>query len=246
MILVRQLSKRFGSQEVLRGIDLEVEAGETCVILGRSGCGKSVLLKHFVGLLRPNSGDVLVEGESIVGLGERQLSPLRKKVGILFQSGALFDSMSVEENIAFPLREGGLQDEKILDEKVAEALEMVNLAGEQKKMPEKLSGGMRKRVGLARTIVSRPRCILYDEPTTGLDPIATDSINHLILRLQKRLEVTSVVVTHDMKTAFHIANHVVFLHEGRVYFDGDVEEFRGAQDPILRNFIEGRSGEESE
>jgi phospholipid/cholesterol/gamma-HCH transport system ATP-binding protein len=246
MILIRQLSKDFGAQEVLRGIDLQVETGETCVILGRSGCGKSVLLKHFVGLLKPTSGDVVFEGESVVGLAERQLSRLRKKVGILFQSGALFDSMSVERNIAFPLREAGLQDEKVIDEKVAEALEMVDLAGEQRKMPEKLSGGMRKRVGLARTIVSRPRYILYDEPTTGLDPIATDSINHLILRLQKRLEVTSVVVTHDMKTAFHIANHVVFLHEGRVYFDGTTDQFREVRDPILRNFIEGRSGEESE
>jgi phospholipid/cholesterol/gamma-HCH transport system ATP-binding protein len=244
MIFVRKLCKRLGSQEVLRGIDLHVAHRETCVILGRSGCGKTVLLKHFVGLLKPTSGEVIVDGEDITVLAERQLTPLRKKVGILFQSGALFDSMSVEENIAFPLREAGVKDEKEIEAKVAEALEMVNLAGEQKKMPEKLSGGMRKRVGLARTIVSRPRCILYDEPTSGLDPIATDSINRLILRLQKRLEVTSVVVTHDMKTAFHIANHVVFLHEGRVYFDGTAEEIREAQDPVLRDFIEGRSGEE--
>jgi phospholipid/cholesterol/gamma-HCH transport system ATP-binding protein len=195
MISVRALHKHLGSQHILRGIDLDVAPGETCVVLGRSGGGKSVLLKHLIGLMKPTSGQVLVDGEDIATLPERKLGQLRKKIGILFQSGALFDSMNVEENIAFPLREAGLKDRKVIRERVAEALEMVDLAGEQAKMPEKLSGGMRKRVGLARTIVSRPACILYDEPTTGLDPIATDSINHLIRRLQKRLSVTSVVVT---------------------------------------------------
>jgi phospholipid/cholesterol/gamma-HCH transport system ATP-binding protein len=151
--------------------------------------------------------------------------------------------MSVEENIAFPLREAGVKQPAELRDRVAEALEMVDLAGEQKKMPSSLSGGMRKRVGLARTIVSRPQCILYDEPTTGLDPIATDSINHLIRRLQKRLSVTSVVVTHDMKTAFHTADRVAFLHEGRIYFNGTVAELRAAADPVLQDFIEGRSEE---
>ena len=164
-------------------------------------------------------------------------------MGILFQSGALFDSMTVAENIAFPLREAGVRDQKEISTRVAEALEMVDLAGEQSKMPENLSGGMRKRVGLARTIVGRPGCILYDEPTTGLDPIATDSINHLIRRLQKRLQVTSVVVTHDMKTAFHTADRVAYLHEGRVYFQGSPEELRYSQDPVLQDFVEGRSGE---
>jgi phospholipid/cholesterol/gamma-HCH transport system ATP-binding protein len=243
VITVRDLYKTLGVQEVLRGIDLEVRKGETCVVLGRSGGGKSVLLKHLIGLMKPNSGSVQIEGEEITSLPERKLGSVRKKVGILFQSGALFDSMNVEQNLAFPLRESGLRDEQVIRDKVAEALEMVDLAGEQKKMPENLSGGMRKRVGLARTIVSRPACILYDEPTTGLDPIATDSINRLIRRLQKRLQVTSVVVTHDMKTAFHTADQITFLHEGRIYFRGTAEELRRATDPVIVDFIEGRSGD---
>ncbi len=243
MISVRNLYKQLGQQQILRGLDLDSARGETCVILGRSGGGKSVLLKHLIGLFKPTSGEVFVDGEEISQLPERKLGALRKKVGILFQSGALFDSMNVEENIAFPLREAGIKDLKEIRERVAEALEMVDLAGEQKKMPENLSGGMRKRVGLARTIVSRPQCILYDEPTTGLDPIATDSINYLIRRLQKRLQVTSVVVTHDMKTAFHTANHIAFLHEGRIYFNGTVDELRASTDPVLQDFIFGRSGD---
>jgi phospholipid/cholesterol/gamma-HCH transport system ATP-binding protein len=243
MVTVRNLHKRLGQQEVLAGVDLQVERGETCVVMGRSGCGKSVLLKHLIGLFKPTSGEVYVDDEEISALPERKLGPIRKKIGILFQSAALFDSMNVEENIAFPLREGGMRDIKAIREKVAEALEMVDLAGEQKKMPENLSGGMRKRVGLARTIVSRPACILYDEPTTGLDPIASDSINHLIRRLQKRLQVTSVVVTHDMKTAFHTADHIAFLHEGRIYFHGTVDQMKHSTDDVLQDFIQGRSGE---
>lgn len=241
MISVRSLHKHLGPQHVLRGIDLEIRDGETCVIIGRSGGGKSVLLKHFVGLLKPTSGEVLVDGEDIAALPERKLGALRKKVGILFQSGALFDSMNVGENIAFPLREAGIKDPKVIAERVAEALEMVDLAGEEKKMPENLSGGMRKRVGLARTIVGRPRCILFDEPTTGLDPIASDSINHLIRRLQKRLQVTSVVVTHDMKTACHTGDRIAYLHEGRIYFLGTPDELRASEDTIIRDFVEGRS-----
>jgi phospholipid/cholesterol/gamma-HCH transport system ATP-binding protein len=243
MISIRRLTKTLGTQSVLRGVDLEVEKGRTCVVLGRSGSGKSVLLKHFIGLFRPTAGEVWVEGEEITRLPERKLGGIRKKVGMLFQSGALFDSMNVEQNLAFPLREAGVKNEQEIRDRVAEALEMVDLAGEQKKMPEKLSGGMRKRVGLARTIVGRPACILYDEPTTGLDPIATDSINHLIRRLQKRLAVTSVVVTHDMKTAFHTADQIAFLHEGRIHFHGTVDELRASTDPEITAFIEGRSGE---
>jgi len=243
MISVRQLRKTLGTNEVLRGVDLEVANGETCVIMGRSGCGKSVLLKHFIGLFKPTSGEVWVEGEDITPLPERKLGSLRKKLGMLFQSAALFDSMNVEENIAFPLRETGLKNPKEIRDRVAEALEMVDLAGEQKKMPEDLSGGMRKRVGLARTIVSRPACLLYDEPTTGLDPIASDSINHLIRRLQRRLAVTSVVVTHDMKTAFHTADRIAFLHEGRIYFYGLPAELRASRDETIVNFIEGHSGD---
>ena len=245
MISIRHLTKTLGSQEVLRGVDLEINTGETCVIMGRSGCGKSVLLKHFIGLFKPTSGEVWVEEEEITQLPERRLGNLRKKIGMLFQSGALFDSMNVEENLAFPLREAGVKDPKEIRDRVAEALDMVDLAGEQKKMPEDLSGGMRKRVGLARSIVSRPACILYDEPTTGLDPIATDSINHLIRRLQKRLAVTSVVVTHDMKTAFHTADRIAFLHDGRIYFYGLPSELRASTDEHIVNFIEGRSGDSS-
>ena len=243
MITVVNVHKKLGDQEVLRGVNIHFTRGETHVILGRSGCGKSVLLKHLVGLFYPDSGQIIVDGENISHLRERQLGPIRKKVGILFQSGALFDSMNVAENIAFPLRESGIHDPKILKERVAEALEMVDLSGEELKMPENLSGGMRKRVGLARTIVSRPACILYDEPTTGLDPIATDSINHLIRRLQRRLNATSVVVTHDMKTAFHTANRISFLHEGQTYFEGTPDELKNTTDPVLRDFIEGNSHE---
>ena len=245
MISIRQLTKNLGPQAVLRGVDLEIEKGQTCVVLGRSGSGKSVLLKHLIGLFQPTSGEVWVEGEEITHLPERRLGGIRKKIGMLFQSGALFDSMNVGENLAFPLREAGVKNEREIRERVAEALEMVDLAGEEKKMPEKLSGGMRKRVGLARTIVGRPECILYDEPTTGLDPIATDSINHLIRRLQKRLRVTSVVVTHDMRTAFTTADRIAFLHEGRIYFHGSVAGLRAAQDPVITDFIEGRSGDVS-
>jgi phospholipid/cholesterol/gamma-HCH transport system ATP-binding protein len=243
MIQVVDLHKTLGTQEVLRGVSMRISSGQTHVILGRSGSGKSVLLKHLVGLFQPDSGQVLVDGEDISKLQERQLGPIRKKIGILFQSGALFDSMDVSENIAFPLRESGIKDPEVIRKRVAEALEMVDLAGQESKMPENLSGGMRKRVGLARTIVSRPACILYDEPTTGLDPIATDSINHLIRRLQKRLKATSVVVTHDMKTAFHTADRIAFLHEGAIYFEGTTEQLRASTDPVLVDFIEGRSGE---
>ncbi len=243
MISVRDLHKTLGTQEVLRGIDLEIVKGETCVVLGRSGGGKSVLLKHFIGLLQPTSGQVLVDGEDIAGLPERKLGAVRKKVGMLFQSGALFDSMNVEQNLAFPLREIGIRDRKTIAERVHEALDMVDLLGAETKMPENLSGGMRKRVALARTIVSRPGCILYDEPTTGLDPITSDSINHLIRRLQRRLQVTSVVVTHDMHTAFHTADRIAFLHEGRVHFLGTVDELRASSDAAVQDFIQGRSGD---
>jgi phospholipid/cholesterol/gamma-HCH transport system ATP-binding protein len=243
LISIRDLWKQLGEQEVLKGFDLDVPTGQTLVILGRSGGGKSVLLKHIIGLMKPDKGDVLVDGESIIALTERQLSRVRKKIAVLFQSAALFDSMTVEENIAFPLREIGIKDQEQIDAKVAGALEMVDLAGEQKKMPEKLSGGMRKRVGLARAIVTEPRCILYDEPTTGLDPIVADSINRLIRRLQKRLGITSIVVTHDMKSTFHVADQVAYLYDGRVYFKGTPEALRASTDPLVHDFIEGRSRE---
>jgi len=242
-ITVRDLHKTLGRQHVLRGVDLTVNPGETMVIIGRSGGGKSVLLKHLIGLLRPTSGEILIGGQNIVGLGERQLGPIRKKVGILFQNGALFDSMNVGRNVAFPLLESGIRNMKEIQRKVTEALEVVDLAGQEDKMPVNLSGGMRKRVALARAIISEPSCILYDEPTAGLDPIVSDSINRLIRRLQRRLGVTSIVVTHDMNSVFHIADRVAYLLEGRIYFLGSVDELRQSTDSQVRDFVEGRSGE---
>lgn len=241
LIIIRDLYKELGHQEVLRGVDLEVSPGETLVVIGRSGGGKSVLLKHIIGLMKPNSGTVVVAGQNVVDLSERALAAVRKKVGILFQGAALFDSMSVEENIAFPLQEAGLKDAAEIRKQVADALEVVDLAGEEKKMPENLSGGMKKRVALARAIISKPMCMLYDEPTTGLDPIVADSINRLIRRLQKRFSVTSIVVTHDMKSAFHVADQIAYLHEGRIYFKGTADELRNHADPLVQDFIEGRS-----
>lgn len=238
---IHDLRKHLGSQEILRGVNLEITTGQTMVIIGRSGGGKSVLLKHLIGLLRPDSGEIFVEGENIARLGERQLGSIRRKVGILFQHGALFDSMSVEENVAFPLRESGERDLKIIADKVAEALEVVDLAGQQKKMPVNLSGGMKKRVALARAVVSRPRCILYDEPTAGLDPVVSDSINLLIRRLQKRFAVTSLVVTHDMKSAFDIADRIAYLKHGRIYFEGTATELQASADQDIQDFIAGRS-----
>src|ERR1700692_1929406 len=193
MIEVRSLTKKIGQQEILRGVDLEVRTGETLAIIGRSGGGKSVLLKHLVGLMEPGGGEIWIQGQNIIGMNERQLRAIRQKVGILFQRGALFDSMTVEDNIAFPLREAGERDAKILHSKVAEMLEVMEMEGEEAKMPESLSGGMKKRVGLARAIIRRPSCVLYDEPTAGLDPVVADSINRLIRRLQQRFGMTEVV-----------------------------------------------------
>jgi phospholipid/cholesterol/gamma-HCH transport system ATP-binding protein len=241
MISVRALTKSIGTQEILRGIDIDVAKGETLVIIGRSGGGKSVFLKHLVGLMTPDSGEIWIEGQNIIGLTERQLAPIRRKVGILFQGAALFDSMTVEENIAFPLAEAGERDPKKIEEKVREMLDVIELEGQEEKMPVNLSGGMRKRVGLARSIIRRPSCVLYDEPTAGLDPVVSDSINRLIRRLQKRFGVTSIVVTHDMKSAFHIADHIAYLHEGRIYFYGTPQELEVSQDPLIQDFMLGRS-----
>jgi phospholipid/cholesterol/gamma-HCH transport system ATP-binding protein len=241
MIAVRGLTKRIGRQEILRGIDLTVAKGETLVIIGRSGGGKSVFLKHLIGLLLPDAGEIWIDGQNIIGLNERKLAAIRRKVGILFQGGALFDSMTVEENIAFPLREAGERDPKVIREKVSEMLEVMEMEGQQRKMPVNLSGGMKKRVGLARSIIRRPSCVLYDEPTSGLDPVVSDSINRLIRRLQERFHVTSIVVTHDMKSAFHLADHIGYLHEGRIYFYGTPQELQASGDPLLQDFLFGRS-----
>src|SRR5438094_5657941 len=199
---------------MLRGVDLEVVRGETLAIIGRSGGGKSVLLKHLIGLMQPDAGEIWIEGQNIIGLHERKLGAIRQKIGILFQGAALFDSMTVAENIAFPLREAGERNPKTIADKVREMLAVVELEGEEEKMPVNLSGGMKKRVGLARAIIRRPNCVLYDEPTSGLDPVVSDSINHLSRRLQERLGITSIVVTTDMKIAFDVGNRIAYLHEG--------------------------------
>ena len=243
MIGVRGLTKKIGRQEILRGVDLEVAKGETLAIIGRSGGGKTVLLKHLIGLMLPDAGEIWIEGENIIGLSERKLAAIRSKVGILFQGGALFDSLTVGENVAFPLREAGERDSEVIGGKVSEMLEVVELEGTESKMPVSLSGGMKKRVGLARAIIRRPSCILYDEPTSGLDPIVSDSINRLIRRLQTRFQVTSIVVTHDMKSAFHVADRVAYLHEGKVYFHGTPAELERSTDPLIQDFLLGRSDE---
>ena len=241
MITVRSLAKKIGEQEILRGVDLEVATGETLAIIGRSGGGKSVLLKHLVGLMEPDAGEIWIEGKNITGMNERELGAIRRKVGILFQGGALFDSMTVEENIAFPLREAGERNPNVLRAKVDEMLEVMEMEGEQAKMPESLSGGMKKRVGLARSIIRRPSCVLYDEPTSGLDPVVADSINRLIRRLQHRFGMTSIVVTHDMKSAFGAADRIAYLHEGRIYFYGTPDELQQSRDSLIQDFLLGRS-----
>jgi phospholipid/cholesterol/gamma-HCH transport system ATP-binding protein len=246
MIAVRDLNKRIGQQEILRGVDLVVGRGETLAIIGRSGGGKSVLLKHLVGLMQPDKGEIWIEGQNIIGMTERELASIRRKVGILFQGSALFDSMTVAENIAFPLREAGERDPNVLRNKVHDILEVMELEGQEEKMPVNLSGGMKKRVGLARSIIRQPSCILYDEPTSGLDPVVSDSINRLIRRLQQRFGVTSVVVTHDMKNAFHVADRIAYLHEGRIYFHGTPEQLQQSSDSLLQDFLLGRSEERRE
>jgi phospholipid/cholesterol/gamma-HCH transport system ATP-binding protein len=241
MVAVRSLAKRIARQEILRGVDLEVSTGETLAIIGRSGGGKSVLLKHIVGLMEPDAGEIWIQGQNIIGMSERQLGAIRTKVGILFQGGALFDSMTVGENIAFPLREAGERDPKVLRSRVRDMLEVMEMEGEEDKMPVSLSGGMKKRVGLARSIVRRPSCVLYDEPTSGLDPVVADSINRLIRRLQQRFGMTSIVVTHDMKSAFDVADRIAYLHQGRIYFDGTTAELQRSTDPLIQDFLLGRS-----
>src|SRR2546425_7888201 len=246
MIALRSLRKTIEQQEILRGVDLKISSGETLAIIGRSGGGKSVLLKHLVGLMAPDVGEIWIDGQNIIGMNERQLGTIRKKVGILFQGGASFDSMTVEENIAFPLREAGERDPEVLHSKVKEMLEVMEMEGEEDKMPESLSGGMKKRVGLARSIIRRPSCVLYDEPTSGLDPVVADSINRLIRRLQRRFGMTSIVVTPGMKGAVGVGDRIAEHPEGRIYFYGTPIQFQQTSDPILEDFLLGRSAEERE
>ena len=240
---VRDLYKGFGEQKVLKGLSAKVYKGETLVLLGGSGGGKSVLMKHFIGLLSPDAGEVIVEGENISNMSERELGKIRRKMGMMFQSSALFDSMTVGQNIAFPLRQGGEKDEGRIDRLVKESLDIVRLSGQEDKMPSELSGGMRKRVALARAIVDRPACVLFDEPHAGLDPITADTIDHLVKALQRDHQMTNVIVTHEMRSVFRIADRVLFLKDGQVYWQGTPDEMKQSTDPELKNFVEGVSGE---
>lgn len=238
MIEIKNLHKSFGTKKVLSGVNLNIQPGETLVIVGRSGCGKSVMLKHIVGLLSPDQGEVKVEGKIINQLNEKELYQIRRKFGFLFQGAALFDSMSVEENVSLPLveSENGFKKSEI-DKIVAEKLELVGLPGIQKLKPSELSGGMRKRVGLARALATTPDYILYDEPTTGLDPIMSDSIDNLIKDLSEKINVTSIVVTHDMFSVKNVADRVAMMHEGKIYYEGKPDELLSSKDEIIYDFI---------
>ena len=244
MIEVRDLKKSFGANRVLDGLSLRIVAGESVVIIGRSGGGKSILLKHLIGLIRPDSGEVIIDGENIGPLDERRLLGVRHKFGMLFQSAALFDSMTVAENVGFALRREKALTEEEMNRRVSEALVMVDLPGTENQKPSELSGGMRKRVGLARALVYRPQIVLYDEPTTGLDPIVADSIDRLIVRLRDRLQVTTVVVTHDMRSARRVGQRILLLHEGRIYAEGTPEQIFSSSDPIVHRFVNGISEKE--
>ncbi len=239
MIEVRDLKKKFGPQPILDGVSFQIQEGESLVIIGRSGGGKSVLLKHIIGLLQPDAGAVVIDGEDITHLNERNLIRVRSKFGMVFQGAALFDSMTVAENVAFAFRRERKFTEKEIARKVAEALDMVELPGIEKKMPSELSGGMRKRVGLARAIVYHPQIVLYDEPTTGLDPVVSDSIDKLIIRVTECLKVTSVVVTHDMRSARRVGKRLVMLHNKKIYANGTPEDIFASTDPVVRQFIDG-------
>ena len=239
MIEARNLQKSFDGQLILDDVSFRIENGESVVIIGRSGGGKSVLLKHLIGLLQPDSGDVLIDGENIEAMNERQLLRVRRKFGMVFQGAALFDSMSVAENVAFGLRRHENLTEAEIATRVSKALELVDLPGTENKNPAELSGGMRKRVGLARAIIYEPQIVLYDEPTTGLDPIVSDSIDKLIIRVRDHLKVTSVVVTHDMRSARRVGNHVLMLHDKKIHANCTPESLFASQDPIVRQFIDG-------
>jgi len=239
MIEINNLHKSFNDNKVLQGVNLEIETGETIVIIGRSGCGKSVLIKHIVGLLYPDEGYVKVQGQRVDEMNMKEIYTLRRKFGFLFQASALFDSMTVEENISLPLVESGNEYSRSeLDKRVAEKLELVGMGGDQKLKSAELSGGMKKRVGLARALITNPDYIIYDEPTTGLDPIMSDSIDDLIKDLTDKLSVTSIVVTHDMYSVKNVANQVAMMHEGKIYFMGTPAELISSNDKIIKEFIQ--------
>ena len=241
MISIRGLRRRLGSRQVLDGVDLDVRSGETVVVLGPSGTGKSVLLKHIVGLMKPDQGSIEIDGEQITGRREHELNVIRRRFGMLFQGSALFDSMTVGENVALSLREHTTMSESQIQSRVAERLEWVGLSKIEAMKPASLSGGMRKRVGLARAVAMDPQFILYDEPTTGLDPIMADVIDQLVRDLQRRMGVTSVVVTHDLKSAFKVGDRLAMLLNGRIVFDGTPDSFQASADPVVKQFREGTS-----
>jgi phospholipid/cholesterol/gamma-HCH transport system ATP-binding protein len=246
MIEVRDLHKSFGTQKVLTGVSFNIGESESVVIIGRSGCGKSVLLKHLIGLLRADSGEVVIDGQEISHMPERQLLEVRRKFGMLFQSAALFDSLNVAENISFVLRRERKLSETEINERVEEVLEMVELPGIQNKKPSELSGGMRKRVGLARAIIYKPEIVLYDEPTTGLDPVVSDSIDHLIIRVRERLKITTVVVTHDTRSMRRVGQKILMMVNGKIYAAGPPEEIFASQDPVIHRFVNGISDPKEE
>ncbi|UCB56825.1 MAG: ABC transporter ATP-binding protein [Candidatus Omnitrophota bacterium] len=239
MIEIINLCKSFEEHQVLKNLNLTINKGETSVIIGCSGCGKSVLLKSIIGLLKPDSGQVIIDEEDVTRLNEEGLNRLRLKFGMLFQGAALFDSLSVGENVGFILREHTDTDEATIAKRVRESLDLVGLEGIEDLMPSELSGGMKKRAALARAICARPKIILYDEPTTGVDPIRADAINTLIRRLHDKLEVTSVAVTHDMVSAYKIADRICMLYDGKIIESGSVEEIKNSKHPVVQQFISG-------
>ena len=238
LIDVQDLYKSFNGFPVLKGVNLKIPEGTTTVILGGSGSGKTVLMKHIMGLFKPDSGQVIVDGQNVSFMSRQELAVFRQRMGMVFQSAALFDSMTVADNVAFPLREHnpGLSEAEI-QEKVKEKLAVVDLHGVEQKFPAELSGGMRKRVGLARAIVREPKIVLYDEPTTGLDPLTTESVDEMIIHARERLTVTSVVISHDVGSAFHIADRIAMLNEGRVVEEGTPVEVRNTKEPFTRQFL---------
>ena len=239
MIKLIDVHKSFGKQHVLRGVHLDIEDGKTTVIIGKSGGGKSVLLKHIIGLLQPDSGQVLIDGVDITKLNDKRLNETRKKFGMLFQEAALFDSMTVGENDAFPLREHTKFKEEEIREIVADRLRDVGLTGIEQKLPSELSGGMRKRVGLARAIALHPQIVLFDEPTTGLDPVMTEAINQLIMETQNKLHLTCVVISHDLGSIFKISDKIAMLYEGEIIAYGGPDEIKSSPNPVIVQFLSG-------
>ena len=241
VISVKDLVKNFGSRRILNGVSLDIYEGETLVIMGGSGCGKSTFLRHLIGSIRPDTGEVWMFGKNIAKANDEEMDEIRKKFGMLFQSGALFDSLTVAENIALPLREHAKLNENIISIIVKMKLELVGLRGFENLMPSQLSGGMKKRVGLARAIVMDPKIIFYDEPTAGLDPVMTGVVDKLTIDLTKKLQITSVVVTHDMNSVCRIADRIVMLHQGNILQIGTPEEIKNSKNPYVRQFISGNA-----